>query len=269
MKKVLLFITALFLVSSVSIFSQMKLKLLSDISIIPLNKLEVSEPDTDLNSDLAAELPDDVTKLIPGSFMIGLLADVSFPFGEEFKKYAGTGFSGHVFAGYSILNSLLLTFKVGYIKFGEKEVDLNMLNKITQEGYSFTQTNSQIPILIGGQYMLGLDPSCLGCLTGSLIQPWIGCQFGIFFKNFSQVSNYPFEEINGTLKKSAQFTTDTFEESSTIFGIVPTIGTFYGISENVKLNISIEYSYLFEEADVGASNINFLSINAGAAYTFK
>jgi len=264
MKKVLLLIATIFL--SVSIYAQIKLKPPSDISIISQNKIEISEPESDLNSDLPADLPNDITKLIPGSFMIGLLADVSFPFGEDFKKYAGTGFSGHVFAGYSVLNTLLLTLKVGYIKFGEKETNLGGFAKITQEEYTITETNSQIPILLGGQYTFGIDPSCMSCISGSLAQPYVGFQLGFFFKTYKQTFNFP----DYFLGKISQ-TTATSEETSTstIFGIVPTVGTYYDISENIKLNFSLEYSYLFEEADVGASNISFLSINAGAAYSFK
>ena len=76
MKKGLLYFITLILVSSVCISAQMKLKLVSDISIISLNKLEVSQSETELNSDLPAKLPGDVGKLIPGSIMIGLLGDV-------------------------------------------------------------------------------------------------------------------------------------------------------------------------------------------------
>jgi opacity protein-like surface antigen len=268
MKKVLLLIISLFLLSSVSIYTQSKLKLLSDISMISPIKLEVSESETELNSDLPTGLPADITKLIPGSFMIGLLADVSFPFGEDFKTYAGTGFSGHVFAGYSVLNTLLLTLKVGYIKFGEKETDLTQFFKIAQEDYTITQTNSQIPILFGGQYIFGIDPSCMSCISGSLAQPYVGFQMGVFFKTYKQTENYP--DYSGLGKISQTTASIESTSSETIFGVVPTVGSYYDISENIKLNFNIEYSYLFEKAgDDGSSNISFLSINAGAAYSFK
>lgn len=270
MKNVLLFFIATFLVSSVSVYAQTKLKSLSDISLNSPDKFELGESETEWSSNLPAGLPDDIAKLIPGSFMIGLLADVSFPFGDAFKTYSGTGYSGHVFAGYSVLNTLLITLKVGYIKFGEKESDLNLgiLPKVAQEGYTLTQTNSQIPILFGGQYIFGIDPSCMSCISGSLAQPYVGFQMGVFFKTYKQTENYP--DYSG-LGKISQ-TTASIESSSTetIFGIVPTVGSYYDISENIKLNFSIEYSYLFKEAgDKGSRNIDFLSINAGAAYVFK
>lgn len=273
MKKVLLFIITLFLVSSVSIYAQMKLKLLSDITgedLISLNNLVLNESETNYNSDLPAKLLGDEGKLIPGSIMIGLLGDVTFPFGEDFKKYAGTGWSGHIYAGYSFLNTLQFTLKIGYIKFGEQDVDFSQLPKTTQEEYSRTETNHQIAILLGIIYMLGLDPSCLGlpsCLTGGLVLPYFGFQLGTYFKTWKSVQTLPFYEINKTLKKTAQ-TSQTIEEteSNTIFGIAPTVGAYYGITDKIRLNVGLEYSYLFEEADVGASNINFLSVFAGVAF---
>jgi hypothetical protein len=212
------------------------------------------------------QAPADLSSLIPGSLMLGVLADVSFPFGEDFKKYAGTGFSGHLFAGYSILNTLMITLKAGYIKFGEEEVDFG-LDKISQEEFSATQTNSQVPLLLGLFYTPGLDPTCLGaagsCLSGGLISPFIGLQFGPFFKTYTYKSEYNYQYF-GKVSETAEVIESS--ESSTIFGLVPTIGTFYSLSENIRLVGSVEYNYLFEEADVDAANISFLSINLGAAY---
>ncbi|MCW8803255.1 MAG: hypothetical protein OQK57_02565 [Ignavibacteriaceae bacterium] len=206
-----------------------------------------------------------------GTFMLGAVADVTFPFGEEFKAYSGTGYSGHIIAGYSVLNNLLLTLKIGYIKFGEQDVNFGGFAKIAQEEYSATATNSQVPVLIGIYFTPGLDPTCLGnpgsCFSGSLLNPYIGLQGGLFFKTYKLISSY----VYGGLGDSYQQFSDSEEytESSTIFGIVPTAGTFYSLSDKVRLSASIEYNYLFEEADVDAANISFLSINFGAVYNFN
>ena len=206
-----------------------------------------------------------------GTFMLGAVADVSFPFGEEFKAYSGTGFSGHILAGYSVLNNLLLTLKVGYIKFGEQDIDLGGFAKISQDGYSATATNSQVPLLFGAYFTPGLDPTCLGgsgnCFSGNLFSPYVGLQAGLFFKTYTFNSTYPYGEYGD----SFQQVPDTHEENenSTIFGLVPTVGTFYSLSEDINLNVSAEYNYLFEEADVDAANISFLSINLGVLYKFK
>jgi hypothetical protein len=251
----------------------MKLQLLSDIVgedmiLVKNSVLNISEATS--TNDLPTKLPGDEGKLIPGSIIIGLLGDVTFPFGEDFKKYAGTGWSGHVYAGYSFLNTLQFTLKVGYIKFGEQDVDFSQLAKTTQEEYTQTLTNSQIAILLGIIYTIGLDPSCLGlpnCITGGSLLPYVGFQIGPFFKTWKSIVTLPFYEANKSLQKSAQTSGTTEEtESSTIFGIVPTIGAYYGITDKIRLNVGLEYSYLFEEADIGASNINFLSVFAGFGF---
>jgi len=62
---------------------------------------------------------------------------------------------------------------------------------------------------------------------------------------------------------------DEFEES-TIFGITPSVGTYFKISEKIKLILSADYYYLFDKADEeisGSANINYLSINFGGAYS--
>ncbi len=174
MQKFLLCFLAVLVVSSITI-AQMKLQLLSDIvgeDIILVKNSVLNKSEATSTNDLPTKLPGDEGKLIPGSIMIGLLGDITFPFGEDFKKYAGTGWSGHVYGGYSFLNTLQFTLKVGYIKFGEQDVDFSQLAKTTQEEYTQTLTNSQIVILLGIIYTIGLDPSCLGlpnCITGGVI----------------------------------------------------------------------------------------------------
>ena len=91
MQKYLLCLITVVLVSSIS-FSQMKLNLPSDI--------ESDEKFSDMKLDLnKTESPADATSFIPGSIMLGLLGDVTFPFGEEWKNDAGTGGSRHGVGG--------------------------------------------------------------------------------------------------------------------------------------------------------------------------
>ncbi|MBT8385928.1 MAG: hypothetical protein KJO12_00825, partial [Ignavibacteria bacterium] len=115
MRKFLLCFLSVIVISSIT-FAQTKLQLLSDIAgedIISIHNSVLNKSETNSNSDLPSKLPGDVGKLIPGSIMIGVLGDVTFPFGEDFKKYAGSGWSAHVYGGYSFLNTLQLTLKVG------------------------------------------------------------------------------------------------------------------------------------------------------------
>jgi hypothetical protein len=164
----------------------------------------------------------------------------------------------------------LLTLKIGYIKFGEQDIDLDGFAKISQGENSSTATNSQIPILFGIYFTPGLDPTCLGgssnCFSGNLINPFIGLQVGLFFKKYIFRSSYFYELLGDSFQQLSDFEET---ETSKIFGLVPTAGTFYSLSDKVRLNVSIEYNYLFEEADVDAANISFLSINFGAVYNFN
>ncbi len=269
MQKFLLCFLSVIVVSSIT-FAQMKFQLPADIDgedMISVNNSVLIKSETNSISVLPTELPADATDFIPGSLMIGLLGDVTFPFGEEFKNYAGTGWSVHTFGGYSVLNSLILTAKVGYIKFGEVETDYGLLKKGSAINEGSAQSNNQWVISLGGQYLPVLDPSCLSCL-GTVneggFKPFIGLSLCLIFKIYI----YKLLDVQGFYKlENITQAGETFEENSTIFGISPSVGTYFSVSENVRLIINLEYSYLFEEADVGASNINYLSINFGGAYS--
>ena len=63
-----------------------------------------------------------------------------------------------------------------------------------------------------------------------------------------------------------------FEETSTIFGLSPAVGTYIKVSENIRLILSADYYYLFDKADEeidGSANINYLSLTFGAAYSIN
>ena len=66
-----------------------------------------------------ATTPGDMKDFVKGMILLGLLADVSFPLGDEntgFKHVAGTGFSGHVVGAYLVSTSFLIALRAGYIK---------------------------------------------------------------------------------------------------------------------------------------------------------
>ena len=268
-KYLLCFITAI-LVSSFS-YSQMKLNLPSDIDAEEkMNNLKLVLNKTEAhlgNNSAQSEVPADATSFIPGTIMLGLLGDVTFPFGEEFKNYAGTGWSIHGFGGYSILNSLLLGFKAGYIRFGDVETDYGFLEKNSDIAAGSVQYNTQIVLALLVQYYV-MTGSCLGpSPTLAALQPFIGFALCIIFKN------YFYQIVNGTGINKAASTVQSngeFDDSSTIFGISPSVGTYFSVSENIRLILSADYYYLFDKADEeieDAGNINYLSITFGAAYS--
>ncbi len=218
------------------------------------------DPQSELTVD---QTTPDGSAMLPGSWMVGVLADVSFPFGDSFKNFAGTGFSGHLFVGYSVVKAFQVTLRAGYVKFGEKSQDFSFLGKIEQEGYTVNQNFSQVPILLGGYFTPELDPSCLGgpgsCFSGNLFHPYVGINFGMFIQNYKWEQNYSYGGMTETYEET---------ESDTKFGIVPSVGSYYDVSPNIRLNLGLEWAYIFHEAEEGESNINYLSINFGGAYNF-
>ena len=272
MQKYLLCLITVVLVSSIS-FSQMKLNLPSDIDEeenVSNLKLVLHKTEVQTGSYSHIESPSDATSLIPGTIMLGLLGDVTFPFGEDFKEYAGTGWSIHGFGGYSILNTLILALKVGYIDFGKVETDFNTFDKVSQLEEGISQTNSQTIIALAIQYLFGTPgSSCVSPILGGVLQPFVGIAICLIFKTY--VFQYlGFSEIN-KFSKIAQ-SNNELEESSTIFGISPAVGTYINISKNFSLIFSADYYYLFDKADEtidDSGNINYLSLPFGGAYSFN
>jgi len=266
MRKILLCFLATIVVSSMSI-AQMKLHLPAEIEgkeKAQTNKLMLNK-EAASSDNLRVNLPDDKSKLIPGSILVGLLGDVTFPFGEEFKNYAGTAWSVHGMGGY-VLNPIILSLRIGYIRFGEVETDFSSLEKSSQFGEIFVAYNTQVIFAFVIQYLLSeLGQNCLAAFAGGNLEPFISVAICLIFKSYFQsfIYNLAANKIGSTLQNGGDF-----EESSTIFGITPSIGTYYKVSDDIKLMLSADYYYLFDEADIGAANINYLSLTFGAAYSF-
>jgi hypothetical protein len=270
MQKFLLCFLAVLVVSSITI-AQMKLQLLTDIvveDIILVKNSVLNKSEATSTNDLPTKLLGDEGKLIPGSIMIGLMGDVTFPFGEEFKNYAGTGWSVHGFGGY-VLNPLVLGLKIGYIKFGEVETDYGLLGKSSAINEGSIQTNNQTIFAVILQYLLAnLDPTCLGLISSSFIQPYVAIAMCLILKTFTYqfIGQIGLNKVANTMQLNEEF-----EESSTIFGISPSVGTYFQVSDDIRLILSADYYYLFDKADEqisGSANINYLSLTFGGAYSF-
>jgi len=234
MKRVL-FITIIALVGlTFSSQAGMKLKLQSDLS----KEMTKSLGDHYLESNLKLELPAELSApsgqdLYKGLWMIGFLLDYTIPFGNEddgFKHIAGAGFSGHIFASYVLSKAFLIGIRAGYIKYGDK----------TQEGHEFGQDfkyvdkYNQIPILLTAYYLIA---------TNSGFKPYIGLAFGLFLQTYCYEWEYSFE--------GSEPMRETGEESSSSFGIVPTIGFYYFVASAMMIQFAVEYNYLFSGLPVG------------------
>ena len=148
MKQMLFVTVVLFLSFSFVANAHMGLKLSNRYS----PEQTVTLGNHNLESNLKLELPARITTPPPGGefykglFFIGALIDMTLPFGDGFKHVAGTGFSGHAFAGYVIAKSILLAMHVGYIKYGKQTSSDQFENN--------EDSFSQVPILFGAYYLI-------------------------------------------------------------------------------------------------------------------
>jgi len=229
MKRVL-FITIFVLVGfAFSTQAGMKLKLQSDLS----KEMTKSLGNHYLESNLKLELPAELSApsgqdLYKGLWMIGFLLDYTLPFGDEdgFKHIAGSGFSGHIFASYVLSKAFLIGIRAGYIKYGEQ----------TEEGENYKNVDkyNQIPILLTAYYLI---------TTNSGFKPYLGLAFGLFLQTYCYEWEYSYS--------GSEPMTQTGEESSSSFGIVPTIGFYYFIASAMMIQFAVEYNYLFSSLPVG------------------
>jgi outer membrane protein W len=222
----------------------MKLKLRSDLSKGNTATFGDHSYQSNFNLQLPAEItaPGGLKDFYKGMLLLGILADVSFPFGDEkisenppyepgFKHIAGTGFSGHVMLSYAVAASVLLSIRAGYVSFGtqtQEESD-EFFNQKYENCYS------QIPILFGAYYLIA---------TGSGFKPYLGLLLGAFIQSYKFTGTYTYDDgqFTQTINESA-------DKSATAFGIVPALG-FYYLLGSVMLHMAVEYAYLFSKLEL-------------------
>jgi len=239
MKRVL-YITIIALIGvTFSANAGMKLKLRSDLS----NEHTATFGNHNLKSNMQLKLPAEFApsgrmELIKGLFLIGLMLDVTFPLGDDFTSFAGTGFSGHAFVAYMVARSIMLTLSAGYIKFGDKDFGSE------GEGFSQTWSHSQIPILLGLNYLFNMKGA---------LRAYLGLALGLFI-------------LRDSYKYTIFDQTDEQSESSSKFGIVPRVGLIY-MTAAIILSLEVTYSLIFHEAEgEGSSNLAHLGILFGIMF---
>lgn len=227
MNKVLLTVLSIILVSSFS-FAELKLNLSGDLSGETIQSINNKNLENNLNLSLPSEVvpPADMQELVKGLMLLGVLGDVSFPMGNDsgFKHIAGTAWSGHLEFSYFVSPAFRLMFRAGYINFGtQTESDEG-------QGYSYNyeDTFSQIPILVGGYYMIP---------TGSGFKPYIGLALGAFFQTYKVNWQWDYGYGNQTVDNSF---------SNTGFGVVPGVGAYY-MAGKVLVQLAVEYTYIFSD----------------------
>jgi len=234
MHKVLLTVLTLVLVSTLG-FAEVKLKLKSDFFSETNNTFLNNNFESNLNLSVAPEVvpPADMKEFVKGLMLLGILGDVSFPMGSDdgFKHIAGTAWSGHVEFSYFVSPAFRLAFRGGYINFGKQT---------SEDAYgTYEDTYSQIPLLIGGYYMIP---------TGSGFKPYVGLAIGVFFETYA---------VNWTEDYGVgdPFTLDD-SFTATGFGVVPAIGAYY-IAGKVLVQLAVEYTYIFSDGPTATYDYSY------------
>jgi outer membrane protein W len=259
MKRLFLTFLSIVLISSLS-FAELKLKLPTDLTGEIDQSIINKNLETNLKLEAPAEVisvPADMHELVKGLMLLGILGDVSFPMGNDsgFKHIAGTAWSGHVEFSYMVSPAFRLMFRAGYVNFGKQtesgSVDLGFGQTYD---YSYEDTFSQIPILIGGYYMIP---------TASGFKPYVGVAIGVYFQTYkvNWVENY----LGDTWNLDDSFT-------NTGFGVVPAVGAYY-IAGSVLVQLAVEYTYVFTDGPtVEWTDTYYLAKNTGIAqedYTYE
>jgi len=244
MNKVLLTVLSIFLVSSLS-FAELELNLSGETTQTIINKNLESNLNLTLPSEVVA--PVDMQELVKGLMLLGVLGDVSFPFGDAdsgFKHIAGTAWSGHVEFSYFVSPVFRIMLRAGYTNFGKQSdsgtEDLGFGDPAT---YSYEDTFSQIPILVGGYYMFQ---------TGSGFKPYIGLAIGVFFQTWKVNWQYSYDPGFG---EPYNFNLDN-SFTNTGFGIVPGLGAYY-MAGSVLIQLAVEYTYIFSDAPTAEYTVDY------------
>jgi len=236
----LLFIAFLFL-SSVTL-AGFSLKLSMDIT----GEQEQTFLNHNLETNLKLELPSHVSNpgemgsFMKGMWVLGLLADVAFPFGDDFKHVAGTGYSIHAIASYAVAAQVLISLRAGYQVFG---------GQTSEDEYgSYEDDYYQIPFLLSAYFLLGRGA----------FNPYIGLALGIYLTYRSMKYTY----YNSPLPGQSQ--TIESDPSQTGLGVSPEVGFYYWMAATTMIQVAVAYHYLYWVG--GDFGVSYLAIMAGVSF---
>jgi len=250
MRRLFLILFSIILISSLS-FAELKLKLPTVLTGETTQSIINNNLETNLNLSVPSEVvaPVGMMEIAKGMMLLGVLADVSFPMGSDngFKHIAGTAWSGHVEFSYFVSPMFRLMLRAGYINFGTQTES----GGTSPYSYSYEDTFSQIPILVGGYYMIP---------TGSGFKPYVGLAIGVFFQTY---------KVNWTQEFGGIIPAYTLDQSftNTGFGVVPGLGAYY-MAGSVLIQFAVEYTYIFSDIPVAEEddyNYSYLGKVAGIA----
>jgi outer membrane protein W len=232
MKKVFYFAVIAILGITVTTHAEMKLKLSQDIT----GKVQPTFGNSQMESNLKLDLPAIATNPAGNEllkvWLVGLAADATIPVGDLADGWS-TGFSAHAMVGYMIARSILLQLSVGYIKFSEKE---------SVEGVD--NSYSWVPIAIALNYVFN---------PGKKFMPFVGLALALYLISYSY--SYSVSVLGTTYS-------DSFDDSTTKFGIAPQLGVLYQVSKALLLTLRAQFHFVFTEG----SNSTALGLMFGFMY---
>jgi len=159
-------------------------------------------------------------------FKIGANLNVAFPIGDM-SNSVGIGIGGTVTGLYEFTPSISAGVQTGYISFAEKD----------NSGVTY----SIIPITAVGKYYF----------SESSFKPYIGADLGVYLSK---------AKVNASVLGYNVSVSAT----STDFGVAPTIGFEYLLSEKLILDANAKYTHIF----TSGSSTAFIGVNVGIAYKF-
>jgi hypothetical protein len=245
MKKVIYFTFVLLIGYTVAINGKMKLQLSSDIYQEELESFGNHNYVSNLKLELPAQVtnPGGMGSFVKGMWLLALLADVAFPFGDDFKHIAGTGFSIHAMASYVIAAQVLISLRVGYQTFGSQSSE--------DEFGNYEDCYYQIPIMLSAYYLLGRGA----------FNPYVGLSLGLYLTTYSFKWTY-----TGSPFPGQESQTQEGDQSETEFGISPEAGFYYWMAATTMIQVAVAYHHLFVSGDSG---ISYLAIMAGVSFALS
>ncbi|OFY13101.1 MAG: hypothetical protein A2X11_13115 [Bacteroidetes bacterium GWE2_42_24] len=168
-----------------------------------------------------------------GQIKIGVNAGLGLPMGDFGDSYK-MGFGGSVEGKYFLNENIAVGATFGYYSFTGKDELLTALSLGTESSADAKFTI--MPILATVDYYFATEG----------FKPYVGAGVGLYsWKSKVTIPNYGDYEVTGS-----------------DFGVAPTVGFCYGLSEKIDLNVNAKYNMIFTEG----SSTTYLGVNVGIIF---
>lgn len=167
---------------------------------------------------------------------------------SDFGKGYNTGFGLNIEGEYLVMPEISVGISTGYLTFKYKKDVLGGSGNF-----------NMVPIMLNGKYYLMTDN----------VKPYVGLGLGLFIDKSKYEYNFPAfydNPVSGEIE-TLQIKNKT-SNSSTDFGIAPTVGTVFSMSDNLSFNVGARFNMFFFKDDLDKSHTySFIGFNVGILYT--